>query len=115
MFFMGNSAGSVHVATFILEPRPTALRASISPGIVGGVILRGCILLAVPFDFRNAAVDRAATLKAYVGDRVREDCPLGLLKSFNPQEGSLPKTLVLWGTLDPEDKIVQPTLNFIEE
>jgi hypothetical protein len=27
----------------------------------------------------------------------------------------LPKALVLWGTLDPEDEIVQPALNFIEE
>ena len=115
VFFMGNSAGGVHVATFILEPRPAALRASISPGIVGGVILRGYILLAVPFDFRNAAADRAATLKAYFGDKVREDCPLGLLQSFKPQEGSLPKILVLWETLDPEDEIVQPGLNFIEE
>ena len=27
----------------------------------------------------------------------------------------MPKTLVLWGTLDPEDEIVQPALNSIEE
>jgi acetyl esterase/lipase len=115
VFLMGNSAGGVHVATFMLEPRFAALRASISPGIVGGMSLRGYILLAVPFDFRNAAADRAATLKAYFGDRVRAHCPLGLLQSFKPQEGSLPKTLVLWGTLDPEDEIVQPALNFIGE
>jgi len=114
VFLMGNSAGGVYVATFMLEPRFASLRASISTGIVGGVSLRGYILLAVPFDFQNAAADRAATLKAYFGDRVREDCPLGLLQSFNPQKGSLPKTLVLWGTLDPEDEIVQPALNFIE-
>jgi acetyl esterase/lipase len=67
VFFTGNSAGGVHVATFMLEPRPAALRASISPGIVGGVIMRGYILLAVPFDFRNAAADRAATLKHILG------------------------------------------------
>jgi acetyl esterase/lipase len=115
VFLMGNSAGGVHVATFMLEPRFAALRASISPSIVGGVSLRGYILLAVPFDFRNAAADRAATLKAYFWDRVQEDCPLGLLQSSKPQEGLLPKTLVLWGTLDPEDEIVQPALNFIEE
>lgn len=115
VFLMGNSAGGVHIATFMLEPRFTALRASISPSVVGGVDLRGYILLAVPFDFRNAAANRAATLKAYFGDRVQEDCPLGLLQSFEPQGGSPPKTLVLWGTLDPEDEIVQPGLNFIEE
>src|ERR1700733_131918 len=115
IFLMGNSAGGVHVATFMLEPRFAALRASISPGVVDGVNLRGYILLAVPFNFRNAATERAATLKAYFGDRIREDCPLGLLQSFKPQGVSLPKALVLWGTLDPEDEIVQPGLNFIEE
>ena len=92
---MGNSAGGVDVATFMLELRFTALRVSISPGIVGGVSFRGYILLAVAFDFRNAVADRAATLKVYFGDRVRDDCLLGLLQSFKPQEGSLPMTLVL--------------------
>jgi hypothetical protein len=77
VFFMGNSAGGVHVATFMLEPRSAALRASISPGIVGGVILRGYILLAVPFDFRNAAANRAATLK-----HIWEQGPRRLLVGF---------------------------------
>jgi len=70
VFLMGNSAGGVYVATFMLEPRFGALRASISLGIFGGVSLRGYILPAVPFDFRNAAADMAATLKVYFGDRV---------------------------------------------
>jgi acetyl esterase/lipase len=79
VFLMGNSAGGVHVAIFMLEPRFAALRAPISPGIVGGMSLRGYILPAMPFDFRNAAADMAATLKVYFGDRVRENRPLGSL------------------------------------
>ena len=115
LFLMGNSAGGLHLATFMLDPRFAALRASVSPDCGGGVSLRGCILLAVPFDFREAADARAATLKAYYGERIRQDCPLGLLQSFKPQTQSVPKTLILWGTLDPEDEIVKPNLNFIQE
>ena len=115
LFLMGNSAGGLHLATFMLDPRFAALRMSVSQDRVGGVSLRGCILLAVPFDFRAAADARAATLKAYYGERIRQDCPLGLLQSFKPQTQSLPKTLILWGTLDPEDEIVKPNLNFIQE
>lgn len=62
VLLMGNSAGGVRVATFMLKLRFAALRVSILSGIVGGMSLRGYILLAVPFDFRNAAADRAATL-----------------------------------------------------
>ena len=115
VFLLGNSAGGVHVATFMLEPRFAALRASVSPDSVDGISLRGYILLAAPFDFRSAADARAATLKAYYGDRVREDCPLGLLQTFKPQKETSPKMVVLWGTLDPEDEIVKPNLNFIHE
>jgi hypothetical protein len=52
-------------------------------------------------------------LKAYYGDRVRADCPLGLLQIFKAAKESLPKMRFLWGTLDPEDEIVQNNLNFI--
>ena len=76
---MGNSAGGVHVAIFMLEPRFAALRAPMSPGIVGGMSLRGYILPAAPFDFRNAAANMAATLKVYFGDRVQENRPLDSL------------------------------------
>ena len=113
VLLMGNSACGVRVATFMLKLRFAALRVSILSGIVGGVSLRGYILLAVPFDFRNAAADRAATLNNL--GTGSEKTALDLLQSFKPQERSLPKTLVVWGTLDPKDEIVQPALNFIEE
>jgi hypothetical protein len=53
VFLIGNLPEGVHVVTFMLETKFAALRASISPESVSGVSLRGSILLAAPFHFRN--------------------------------------------------------------
>jgi hypothetical protein len=53
-------------------------------------------------------------LKAYYGDKVKEHCPLGLLDAMK-KSGISPvvNTLVLNGTLDPQDEILEPKGDFV--
>ena len=94
------------------------LRSSIVSGTNQGLHLSGVILLATPFDFRSSHSGRTETLKSYFGERIAEDCPLVLLKSFafhGPGEHAAqkPRLYVLRATLDSEDEIIQPTIRFV--
>ena len=81
--------------------------------------LRGIVMLSVPFHFRSAADVRHGDLKAYYGNAIEEHCPLGLLEALakNELEGALALqtgTLLLNGTLDPEDEILEPKRDFLK-
>ena len=120
LFMMGNSAGGVHLSTFLFSPAFAEARKMVNPdGPAGTLSLRGVVMLSVPFHFREALASRRETLKTYYGDRVDDDSPLGLLKASPPEKDDGPvsgvRVLVLNGSLDPEDEILGPKKDFVEE
>lgn len=117
-YLMGNSAGGIHVSTFLFSEEFQQLREAIlSRSIAPSLALRGAILLSVPFHFRNAVPSRASTLSGYFGE-VDKFCPLGLLISATGEQKSNPlpgvSVFVLNGNLDPEDEILEPKRDFVE-
>lgn len=110
IYMMGNSAGGVHISTFLLaedfaSKRPGFVRA------VGG--LKGAILLSTPFSFHEADPSRKPVLDAYFGSDVENKSPVGLLKGLKDSASlfSVP-VLVLTCSLDPVDEIVKPGMEF---
>lgn len=123
LFIMGNSAGGVHMSTYLFAPDFAESRASITRGAAGGVVLRGVVMLSVPFHFREARPARAEVLKTYYGDKIDEHCPLGLLLALGQRDQhqdrvTMPNVdfdVLVWnGTLDPEDEILTPKKDFLE-
>jgi hypothetical protein len=120
LFIMGNSAGGVHLSTYLFGPGFAESKKQILGQDVGcSVQLRAAVFLGVPFHFRGADKSREDVLNTYYGDRRAEDCPLGLLKSFterNSVSDSLPgvKFLVLTSKLDPEDEILRSSQDFVD-
>jgi hypothetical protein len=113
LFMMGNSAGGIHLSTWLYSPVFAESVLSVTSG--GAPLrLRGVVQLSVPFHFRSAVAERTEVLKAYYGDKVKEHCPLGLLDAMK-KSGISPvvNTLVLNGTLDPQDEILEPKGDFV--
>ena len=130
LFIMGNSAGGIHLCTYLFAPQFAASRRRILVEGGGsdnndggsGLVLKGAILLSVPFHFRAALASRSEVLRGYFGDRIEEDSPLGLLKTARQKidGGETGDTdsldlLVLNGTLDPENEILEPKRAFLDE
>ncbi|KAK7892775.1 hypothetical protein LTR67_007012 [Exophiala xenobiotica] len=142
LYIMGNSAGGVHLATYLLaadfsQSRRRLLSSSIRAADDNSSAdlqskahharLRGVIFLSVPFHFDHALPERKSTLAAYYGDDhdddVRSKAPLGLLRASRESDGSRSikpllqdvSVLVLKGSLDPEDEILGPTADFVDE
>ncbi|KAK5116578.1 hypothetical protein LTR85_009203 [Meristemomyces frigidus] len=120
LFVMGNSAGGIHLATFLLHPDFAETRRKVCTG--SGTRLRGAVLLSVPFTFASAHESRADTLTEYFGDYTA-NAPLGLLKSARKQHGQEPfdfvksgtRVMALNGELDPEDEILLSRDDFVKE
>lgn len=120
LFIMGNSAGGIHLATYMLTADFAASRRkvmSMDPEVP--VSLRGIVLLSVPFNFKQTDQSRADVLKAYFGEDVHAHSPQGLLRAAmlkDPDDVfSNVKVMVLNGTLDPEDEILDPKADFLKE
>lgn len=121
MMLMGNSAGGVHLSTFLLHPSFASTRAKVLSSS-GTTQLKGAVMLSVPFNFHNAHVERSDILTSYYGhkDGHLELCPTGLLKTAR-QNGSIDflnagvRVLVLNGELDPDDEILLPKNDFLQE
>ncbi|KAI1452903.1 alpha/beta-hydrolase [Annulohypoxylon moriforme] len=106
LFLLGNSAGGIHMSTWLLSPifkesRETVL-ADERKG--AGVLLRGAILLGVPYHWGG---DDNATLRAYLGeDKIWENSSLGILEKEKRKgaEPTLPgvKVNLLVSELDPQ-------------
>ena len=77
IFLMGNSAGAVHVMTFLFEP---SLRNSVEAKIVGAV------LLSPPSHQRAADESRTEVNAAYYGDveSIENNSPIGLMNKYGP-------------------------------
>lgn len=119
LYLMGNSAGGVHLATYLLAPDFASSRRRIITDSSGVAKLQAAVLLSVPLHFGQANPDRSEVLSTYFGTTIEEHCPLGLLKAAK-QDGSFDEleqvqTLVLTGSLDPEDEVVTPNQDFISE
>lgn len=118
LFIMGNSAGGIHLSTFLLHSDFAETRKKILSG--QGTRLRGCIMLSVPFDFAGTHPSRAETLEGYFGD-YEANSSLGQLKSARAQQSPLDfvkggvRVFVLNGELDPEDEILQPRDRFVKD
>ncbi|KAF3067273.1 putative alpha beta-hydrolase protein [Daldinia childiae] len=106
LFLLGNSAGGIHVTTYLLDPEFKESRESVvSEERKGpGVLLRGVILLGVPFHWGG---DDNAILRAYLGEgKIRENSSLGILEKEKKKDAEpvLPgvKISILVSELDPE-------------
>lgn len=109
LWIMGNSAGAIHSATWLLEPSLAESRKTVQ---TGSVFIQGVILVSIPAHFQQAGASRADVLTAYYKDRPEEDCVLGLaLRAQTP----ITKLLVVTATLDPEDEILKPSRDFVNE
>jgi hypothetical protein len=119
LFAMGNSAGGVHVCTFLLHPSFAELRKKLTTG--EGPRLRGVVFLAVPFHFHDHHPSRKETLEGYFGDHYA-NCPLGMLKSAR-SKGQIPldfveagvRVFVLDGERDDPVEIRVPRDDFVKE
>ncbi|KIY00103.1 uncharacterized protein Z520_03788 [Fonsecaea multimorphosa CBS 102226] len=119
VYIMGNSAGGVHLATYLLAPEFRALRQKSLTGDTSYLKLKGVIFLSAPFHFDGAVAERAQTLQAYFGNHVRNHSPLGLLRA-SKEDGSINElkgvpVMVLYGGLDPENEILTPKNDFVKE
>lgn len=120
VYLLGNSAGGVHMSTFLLEPRFLEQRKKYIAGD-GSILLKGAIAMAVPFHFKERPEERDATLKLYYGSiqGSEENSAFGLLekavKTFKSRgEAGVPPLLALIGEWDPDDEIVRPLDDFVE-
>lgn len=117
LFIMGNSAGGVHLSTFLLHPTFAETRAKVLHGDI--LRLRGAVLLSVPFNFYYSHQSRMEILETYFGDH-KANCAQGLLSSAQSQ-GKIDflqagvRVFVLNGELDPDDEILQPRDDFIKQ
>ncbi|CAD0011427.1 unnamed protein product [Aureobasidium pullulans] len=109
LWIMGNSAGAVHSATWLLEPSLAESRKSVQSG---SVVIQGVVLVSIPAHFQQAGGDRSEVLTAYYKDRVEQDCALGLVSRA---ETPITRVLAVLGTLDPEDEIIEPSNDFVKK
>lgn len=120
LFIMGNSAGGVHLSTYLFAPDFASSRSKVVTSEEDAPIrLRGVILLSVPFNFRKADPSRAQVLNDYFGGDHESLSPHGLMKSalLRDPDSCLPnvRLMVLNGTLDPDDEILEPKQEFLDE
>ncbi|TVY88784.1 hypothetical protein LAWI1_G007699 [Lachnellula willkommii] len=120
VFIMGNSAGGVHISTFLFEPSFFAQREEYVAG-KSRILLKGAIELAVPLHFGNASTERSSMLMTYYGSEqgYRAHCPYGLMETIaksgkSRKEAGVPKVMVLLGEFDPDNDIVKPVKEFVE-
>ncbi|KAL8898819.1 MAG: hypothetical protein Q9192_001882 [Flavoplaca navasiana] len=117
LFIMGNSAGGIHVSTFLFHSGFAATRYNILRG--QGTRLRGVILLSVPFAFTVSDQDPARPPKQYFGD-IEANCPLALMRAAFGSQGvpdfikSGTRVFVLNAELDPEDEFLRPRDGFVK-
>ena len=95
---LANSAGGVHVITYVLDPKFQL--ASSMPK------LNKAVSLGAPFDFNNTLADRIPVLEAYYGsaEAIKTHAPAGLLASLSKDEvAQLPPILAMDSPLDPDE------------
>jgi hypothetical protein len=121
LVIMGNSAGGLHLGTWLLEPQFLEQRIGLIQAKEGSR-LKGVIELAVPFSFSNAPSDLGSIISNYYGspEKAARNSPHGHLIAYRSskisrEEAGVPKVLVLLGEHEPEEEIAGPTKRFVEE
>lgn len=120
VYLLGNSAGGIHVSTFLLHEgfREQRMRYGAETG--KGIVVKGMADLAVPCHFEDAEKSRGEVLKKYYGDEedVKGKCVCGLLESVGKsgkgrEEMAIPGKIWMGiGEFDPEDEIAGPMKAF---
>ncbi|KAM0154183.1 hypothetical protein ACHAQE_007319 [Botrytis cinerea] len=120
VYLMGNSAGGLHIATYLLESRFLEERKSWQ-GEEANVLLKGAVEVGVPFSFEEALAGRKDMLEKYYGsdESVLAKCPSGLLKAVGESKKSreelgIPNLLVMNSEYDPVDEILNPNGAFVK-
>lgn len=121
IFLMGNSAGGVHVATWLFGEWFRHRRENLSEGI-GGIRLGGIVILGAPFSWSTSTGGLLTTLERYYGSKrdVEINEPMELMKkatesSLGEDLRAWPPLMVLVSELDPEDMMIQTAKDFIGE
>ncbi|KAF7953699.1 uncharacterized protein EAE97_001098 [Botrytis byssoidea] len=119
VYLMGNSAGGLHIATYLLEPRFLEERKSWQGE--ANVSLKGAVEVGVPFSFEEALAGRNDMLEKYYGSDkdILARCPYGLLKAVGESKKSreelgIPRLLVMNSEYDPVDEILNPNDAFVK-
>jgi hypothetical protein len=120
LFLLGNSAGGVHVSTFLFCNEFNEARANMLDDEKSR--LRGVVLLSVPFSYDRVDDEaKREILEKYFGDAER-NCPLALLKDSHRSQSSKvdlvkagTRIMVLNAELDPEDECLVPRDEFVGE
>lgn len=102
IFLIGNSAGGVHISTFLYSTEV--------PSSVPRHPIRGVILAQVPFHFGTPEGSRKEILDGYFEGKQDERSPLALRKKSNDNTD----TAVLVAEHDPETEIWKPTRDFLD-
>ena len=117
---MGNSAGGVHVSTFLLRPQYLEQRKSLAAR-ENGIKVVGTVLCSVPAHFKFAEARRNTVLETYYGNvaSMEKHCPFGLLEAVGKtgktgKEIGVTELLFLLGEYDPEDEIGRPFRDFAD-
>ncbi|ESZ99003.1 hypothetical protein SBOR_0661 [Sclerotinia borealis F-4128] len=116
VYLGGSSAGGLHIATYLLEPRFLAERKAWQ-GDSSSVTLKGAVEVGVPFHFNEASEGRKEMLHRYYGrdEDVKTKCPCGLLRATRKsrEELGVPKLLVMSSEWDPVDEILNSNEDFV--
>jgi hypothetical protein len=119
LFLMGNSAGGIHVSTYLFAEDFASSRQEMLGQAATRLKLQAAVLVSVPFHFQQALPSREEMLHEYYGNDIAGRCPFGLMKAAKTS-GALSAMkevsfLTLTGTLDPQDEIVVPNEDFVKE
>jgi hypothetical protein len=115
---MGNSAGGLHLLTYLLTPDLSWRRNIFTREGCPSANLKDFILLSVPFTFEDAKGQRRKHLEAYYGNNLVRHSPLNLLQE-GLKEGSFGylvnvPIMILTCSLDPEVEILAPAAAFVK-
>ena len=112
MFLCGNSAGGVHLATFLYGPDAIPQEATFKTADqINGLRIKAAVLMSAPMHFSDPVNDsRRDVLNGYFGSAERSSKYdiIGLRKA---SKNNIP-TLVSWGELDPLDEIMESVRHF---
>jgi acetyl esterase/lipase len=120
LFVLGNSAGGVHVSTYLFHDQYKEMRANVLG--IGSTRLRGVVMLSVPFSY-DQLEDEAQrdVLEKYFG-AVERNCPVALMQdAYRSQQGELDfvksktRILVLNAEWDPKDEFLGARDKFVRE
>ncbi|SCO42015.1 uncharacterized protein FFNC_08276 [Fusarium fujikuroi] len=102
---MGNSAGAVHLCTFLLHPSFAELRGKItSDSDACRLRLKAAVFCSISTSFHNPRLTEFLFLQPTMDKQWSRIVPSDFLRLF----------LLLYGSLDPEDEILGCNKEFIE-